>query len=372
MAAPDPVSPANAQVADAAGLTYTDDAQPGIRRTGKASKTGKGFGYEDAEGKAVRDAATLERIRKLAIPPAYVDVWISHDPNGHIQATARDDRGRKQYRYHADWSAARTQTKFTRMAAFGKALPKIRSRVDQDLKRKGLPKEKVVAAVVRLLERTLIRVGNDEYAKTNKHFGLTTLRDKHVKFHGAKIDFSFEGKSGVKRSTGLKDLRLARIVRQCQEVPGQRLFQYYAEDGGHCAVGSGDVNAYLREITGEDFTAKDFRTWAGTAAAAKALAMQPAPSSEAEAKRLVTVCVKATAGLLGNTPSVCRSSYIHPEVFKAFQAQTLPKSFAKAEGDAYEKKVLKFLKALGNAEAASPKEKAKALKKAKRQAKTLA
>ena len=350
MIATDAALPANAEIADAVGLTYSDDSRPGIRRTGKMTKTGKGFGYEDAHGREIRDEATLERIRKLAIPPAYVDVWISPDANGHIQATARDDRGRKQYRYHADWSAARTETKFTRMAAFGKALPKIRAQVDKDLKRKGLPKEKVIAAVVRLLERTLIRVGNDEYAKTNKHFGLTTLRDKHVKFHGAEIAFTFQGKSGVRHATHLKDLRLARIVKQCQDVPGQRLFQYVAEDGSHCAVGSADVNAYLHAITGEHFTAKDFRTWAGTAAAAKALAMQPAPSSEAEAKRLVTTCVKATAGLLGNTPSVCRSSYIHPEVFKAFQAQALPKSFATAEGDAYEKTVLKFLKTLQAAE----------------------
>ncbi|CAN5252279.1 DNA topoisomerase IB [soil metagenome] len=349
------VSPAviapNVEVACEAGLSYADDSAPGIGRRGNSIAS---FHYVDAHGKPVRDEATLDRIRKLAIPPAYTDVWISPKANGHIQATGRDARGRKQYRYHADWRATRDETKFARMAAFGRALPKIRAQVDRDLKRPGLPKEKVIATVVRLLERTLIRVGNDEYARTNKSFGLTTLRDRHVHFHGAEVGFQFTGKSGVKHSTGLKDKRLARIVKQCQEVPGQRLFQYYADDGSHCAVGSADVNAYLAEITGQPFTAKDFRTWAGTAAAAKALSLQDPPQSETQAKALMTTCVKATAGLLGNTPAVCRKAYIHPAVFDAFSGRSLPASFAKAEGDAFERALLRFLDKLTRETKAAP------------------
>ena len=351
MSTTEPAAP-NAAVAREAGLSYADDSAPGIGRRGKSVAS---FHYVDAHGKPVRDEATLDRIRKLAIPPAYTDVWISPKANGHIQATGRDARGRKQYRYHADWSASRGETKFARMAQFGRALPKIRAQVDRDLKRPGLPKEKVVAAVVRLLELTLIRVGNDEYARTNKSFGLTTLRDRHARFHGAEVRFDFKGKSGVTHSTGLKDRRLSRIVKQCQEVPGQRLFQYYADDGSHCAVGSADVNAYLAQITGEPFTAKDFRTWAGTAAAAKALSLQPKPQTLTETKALVNTCVKATAGLLGNTPAVCRKAYIHPEVFSAFEAETLPPAFAKAEGDAYERALLRFLDKLAAATAKGPK-----------------
>ena len=335
-------APENAAIAEAAGLTYSDDAEPGFTRR----KSGKGWGYRDLKGAPIRDAAVVERINKLAIPPAYADVWISPDPNGHIQATGRDEKGRKQYRYHPRWAEARAETKYARMAAFGRALPGVRERVDKDLAKRGLPKEKVVAAVVALLERTLIRVGNDEYAKTNKSFGLTTLRDRHVKFDGAEMQFQFKGKSGVKHSTGLKDRRLARVVKQCQDVPGQRLFQYVDDDGSHQGIESADVNAYLREVTGEDFTAKDFRTWAGTTAAAKALAMQDRPETERQAKASMTLCIKATAGLLGNTPTVCRSSYIHPEVLKAFQEHRLPQSFAEAEGDAYEAEVLAFLDAL--------------------------
>ena len=320
----------NAAFAEAAGLTYADDSEPGFTRR----KVGKGWGYRDLQGKPIKNAAVVERINKLAVPPAYTDVWISPDAEGHIQATGRDEKGRKQYRYHPRWAEVRAETKYARMAAFGRALPAIRERVDHDLAKRGLPKEKVVAAVVRLLERTLIRVGNDEYAKTNKHFGLTTLRDRHVRFHGAEIEFEFKGKSGVQRKAQLHDRRLSRIVKQCQEVPGQRLFQYYDEDGHRQAVESADVNAYLKEISGEHFTAKDFRTWAGTTAAAKALAMQEAPETERAAKSSMTLCIKATAGLLGNTPAVCRSSYIHPEILKAFQEHRLPRSFASSEADA--------------------------------------
>jgi DNA topoisomerase-1 len=340
--------PAFVEAVAGAGLVYVSDEDPGIRRTG----TPPGFDYIDPDGKQVRNQETLERIRKLAIPPAYQDVWICPDANGHLQATGRDARGRKQYRYHAGWRALRDETKFSRMAAFGRALPRIRRAVDEHLKLRGLPREKVLAAVVRLLEWTLIRVGNDEYAKTNKSFGLTTLRDRHVKFDGGEVVFEFKGKSGVLHRTGVRDRRLARIVKACQDIPGQRLFQYLDEDGERRSVGSADVNAYLREIGGRDFTAKDFRTWAGTLAAAKALAMQPEPGSETEAKHLVATCVKATAGLLGNTPAVCRSAYIHPAVLEAFAARTLPARFAKAEGDAYEKAVLRFLDDLAKAAAA--------------------
>ena len=320
--------PANAAVAEAAGLTYADDTEPGFMRR----RSGTGWGYRDLQGKPIRDPAVVERIDRLAIPPAYADVWICPDPTGHIQATGRDEKGRKLYRYHPRWAEARAETKYARMGAFGRALPAIRARVDKDLARRGLPKEKVVAAVVRLLERTLIRVGNDVYARTNKSFGLTTLRDKHVHFHGAEVQFDFKGKSGVKHSTGLKDRRLAKVVKACQDVPGQRLFQYYDEAGARQQVESADVNAYLREITGEDFTAKDFRTWAGTTAAAKALAMQAPPATEREAKASMNLCVKATAGLLGNTAAVCRSAYIHPEVLKAFRNTACPRPSLRRRG----------------------------------------
>ena len=332
----------NAAFAQAAGLTYADDSEPGFTRR----KARKGWGYRDLQGKPIKDAAVVERINKLAIPPAYEDVWISPDPDGHIQATGRDERGRKQYRYHPHWAEVRAETKYARMAAFGRVLPAIRARVDHDLAKRGLPKDKVVAAVVRLLERTLIRVGNDEYAKTNKSYGLTTMRDRHVHFDGEEIAFEFKGKSGVKHKTAIHDRRLARVVKACQDVPGQHLFQYYDADGRRQGVESADVNAYLQEITGEHFTAKDFRTWAGTVSAAKALSLQDPPETERAAKASMSLCVKATAGLLGNTPTVCRSSYIHPEVLKAFQEHRLPKTFATTEGDAYEAEVLAFLDAL--------------------------
>ena len=335
-------SVSNVAFADAAGLNYVHDDDPGIRR----KKSGKGFAYYWPDGRLVREADALARIRHLAIPPAYTDVWICPDADGHIQATGRDDRGRKQYRYHDRWREIRDETKYARMAAFGRALPMIRAQVEADLRKHGFPKEKVLAAVVRLLELTLIRVGNDEYAKENKSFGLTTLRNRHVKFDGAEVVFEFKGKSGVKHRTGVRDRRLARIVRSVQELRGQRLFQYVGDDGELHPVESHDVNEYLREITGENFTAKDFRTWAGTIAAAKALAMQPPPETEREAKKAMTLCIKATAGLLGNTPAVCRSSYVHPGVLKAFSDGRLPEAFAHAEGDEYEAAVLEFLDAL--------------------------
>ena len=332
----------NEAVAEAAGLIYVHEDDPGVTRV----KAGTGFDYFDPRGRPVTDTKTLDRIRALAIPPAYVDVWIAKSARGHIQATGRDERGRKQYRYHELWSAARAQTKFARMAAFGRALPGLRDRVDHDLQKRGLPREKVVATVVRLLETTLIRVGNDEYAKENKSFGLTTMRSRHLHLHGSEVEFEFKGKSGIQHKTAVHDRRLARVIRSIQELPGQRLFQYVDHDGARCAVESHDVNEYLREATGEHFTAKDFRTWAGTLAAAKALSMHPAPQTEREAKKTVTLCVKATAGLLGNTPAVCRSAYIHPEVLRAFVDQRLPQAFAEVDGEEFEQAVLKWLDAL--------------------------
>ncbi|MDP3174522.1 MAG: DNA topoisomerase IB [Phenylobacterium sp.] len=306
--------------------------------------SGHNVGYRDADGKPVRDEATLERIRKLAIPPAWTDVWICPSAHGHIQATGRDQRGRKQYRYHADWKAGRDGAKYDRVIAFGRGLPRLRARVEADLAKRGLPREKVLAAVVRLLELTLIRVGNDEYARANKSFGLTTLRDRHASVSATGAVFEFRGKSGKVHRTGFRDRRLARIVKACQDIPGQRLFQYIDADGQRRAVESADVNAYLREAMGEDFSAKDFRTWAGTLAAAQALLSCPECASASEAKRHVNVCVKAVAGLLGNTAAVCRSAYIHPLVIDAYERGALP---LKASGSprAFELSVLRFLEA---------------------------
>jgi len=295
-------------------LTYCADDGPGITRKGAAPK----WSYRGPDDKPVKDDATLDRIGKLVIPPAWTDVWIAPKASCHIQATGRDVRGRKQYRYHVDWSAARGEGKFDRMLAFGRALPRLRKQVEIDMARRGLPREKVVAAVVRMLEITLIRVGNDEYAKTNKSFGLTTMQKRHVKLSGAGAVFSFRGKSGKQHQTGFADRRLARIVRACAELRGQRLFQYVDEDGERHGITSGDVNDYLRQAMGDDFTAKDFRTWFGTVGAARALCLQPAPDSATAAKQAVNVCIKAVAGVLGNTPAVCRKAYIHPAVLAAF------------------------------------------------------
>jgi len=328
------LSPAEADV-HAAGLTYVSDLDPGIRR----KTAGVGFNYRDAGGQAVIDEATLDRIRKLAIPPAWTDVWIAPSARGHIQATGRDVKGRKQYRYHEKWRAQRDGGKFDRLIAFGRALPKLRARVERDLARHGLPREKVLAAVIRVMEVTLIRVGNEEYARTNKSFGLTTLRDRHARVGTERAAFEFRGKSGKVHKTGFRDRRLARVVKACQDLPGQRLFQYLDDEGERHAVESADVNAYLREAMGEDFSAKDFRTWAGTVAAARALATLPECG---DPKRDINVCVKAVAGLLGNTPAVCRSAYIHPAVLEAYQAGKLPLKAA-GDGRAFELAVLRFL-----------------------------
>lgn len=331
------LTPAESDV-HAAGLTYVSDLDPGIRRR----KAGLGFNYRDAKGQPITDEATLDRIRKLAIPPAWTDVWIAPTARGHIQATGRDAKGRKQYRYHEKWRAQRDGGKFDRLIAFGRALPKLRARIERDLAARGLPREKVLAAVLRVMEMTLIRVGNEEYARTNKSFGLTTLRDRHARIGSERAVFEFRGKSGKMHQTGFRDRRLARVVKACQDLPGQRLFQYLDDEGQRRAVESADVNTYLRETMGEDFSAKDFRTWAGTVAAARALARLPACADETDATRNVNTCVKAVAAVLGNTPAVCRSAYIHPAVLDAYQGGKL---LLKPIGDgrAFELSVLRFL-----------------------------
>jgi DNA topoisomerase-1 len=290
------------------------DADPGIRRRRK----GKGFEYLDAQGRRIGDRHTLARIRALVIPPAWRDVWICPRADGHIQAVGRDARRRKQYRYHADWREVRDATKYERMVPFARRLPAIRRRVAQDLKRAGLPREKVLALVVRLLETTCIRVGNSEYARTNGSFGLTTLRDRHVAVSAGRVRFRFKGKSGKLHEVDVEDRRLARLVRKLQDLPGQELFQYVDDDGSPRGIGSADVNEYLRAIAGEEFTAKDFRTWAGTVAAARALADLPSPETDAAAKRSVAEAIKIVAAQLGNTAAVCRKCYVHPSVLDGF------------------------------------------------------
>jgi len=325
---------------EAAGLHYVSDQDPGIRRI----KFGAGFSYRDKNGQPIKDEKTLDRVRALAIPPAWTEVWICADPRGHIQATGRDQKGRKQYRYHDKWRTVRDENKFDRVLAFGRALPRLRAKVEKDLALKGLPREKVLAAVVRLMEITLIRVGNEEYVKQNKSFGLTTLRDRHAKIGPTGAVFEFKGKSGKVHKTGFQDRRLARIVKACQDLPGQRLFQYIDETGEQKVVESADVNAYLRDALGDDYSAKDFRTWAGTVSAARALAMTGECSSATEAKRNINTCIKAVAGVLGNTAAVCRSAYVHPRVLEAYAEGGLP---LKAGGDdrAFELAVLRFLEA---------------------------
>ncbi len=304
------------EAAQAAGLRYVNDTMPGIRRR----RSGKGFTYIDPSGRVIRDPVIVARIRSLAIPPAYTDVWICPTANGHIQATGRDARGRKQYRYHARWREVRDETKFGRMLAFAAALPKIRARLERDLERPGLPREKVLATVVRLLESTCIRIGNDEYARTNNSYGLTTLRDKHVEVNGAELRFAFRGKSGKTHSCGITDRRIARIVARCQALPGEELFQYMDDSGTRQAIGSGDVNDYLREITGEDFTAKDFRTWAGTILAVRALSELGSAETEKAAKSNVVQAIDQVAERLNNTRAVCRKYYVHPTVLESYVA----------------------------------------------------
>ena len=314
-AAPAPTATeAGVESARAAGLHYTSDTKPGIQRV----RHGSTFRYVTPQGRRVTAADELARIRSLVIPPAWENVWICPDPRGHLQATGRDARGRKQYRYHPKWRQVRDETKYDRMIGFAQALPRIRERTAKDMKRTGMPREKVLATVVQLLEKTLIRVGNDEYAKQNRSFGLTTLRDGHVDVRGGKVRFTFRGKSGVEHEIDLDDRRLARIVRACRDIPGYDLFQYYDENGERYAVGSADVNAYLKEITGEDYTSKDFRTWAGTVLAAQMLREIGASRTDTEGKRNIVRAVESVARKLGNTKAVCRKCYIHPAIFDAY------------------------------------------------------
>ncbi len=303
-----PASPAAS--AKLASCRYVDDSGPGIRRV----RSGKGFRYVSPSGSTVRDRATLRRIRSLVIPPAWTDVWICPDPAGHIQATGRDARRRKQYRYHPRFREIREETKYEHVLAFAEALPKIRAKVDEDMSLPGLPRDKVLATIVRLLEITLIRVGNEEYARDNGSFGLTTLRTRHVDVDGSTIRFQFKGKSGKKHVVEISDRRLARLVGRFNDLPGQELFQYADDDGELRSVEAADVNEYLRRIAGQDVTAKDFRTWAGTVLAARALC----DVTDAPTKKAVVQAVKSVAERLGNTPAVCRRCYVHPEVIGAY------------------------------------------------------
>ena len=348
--------------AEAAGLRYVTDGIPGIRR----KRHGRGFSYVDADGRAIRERATIRRFRSLAIPPAWTDVWICPDPDGHLQVTARDARGRKQYRYHARFRAHRDGTKFDRMLALSDVLWKVRERVEHDIALPGLSRDKVMATVVWLLERTLIRIGTHEYAKANKSFGLTTLRRRHVQIEGSTLRFDFRGKSGIVHSVAVTDRRIARIVQRCRELPGHELFQYVDDAGQRQSVQAEDVNAYLREVAGREVTAKDFRTWAGTMITAQALREVGPSRTKRDAERAVVRAVDQTAARLGNTRSVCRKYYIHPELIEAYLSGSVlppppppdaPRAEQRAEGPVlrrHEAEVLGFLKArLGWKEAAA-------------------
>ncbi len=303
--------------AEVAGLVYVTDAEPGITRR----RRGTGFSYHEPDGDTVSDRRR-EQIEALVIPPAWEDVWICARPNGHLQATGRDEKGRKQYRYHPEWSEVRGRVKFNRMIPFGEALPTLRSRVESDLGRKDLDRDKVLALAVRLLDETLVRIGNAQYAEANDSYGLTTLRDRHVVFDGSEVRFAFVGKSGKEHELSVRDKKLAKLVKQCRDIPGYTLFQYYT-DGGKRSIGSGDVNAYLRETTGEAFSAKDFRTWGGTVLAAKALRARGEAEDEKAADGHCADVVKEVSKGLGNTVAVCRKYYIHPDIVAAYCAGDL-------------------------------------------------
>jgi DNA topoisomerase I len=335
--------PPGADDAREAGLLYVDDTMPGIRR----KRCGRGFRYEHASGRCVRDQATLTRIRGLAIPPAYVDVWICVSPRGHLQATGRDARGRKQYRYHPDWRTCRDADKFDRLPAFGKALPRLRRRVREDLALPGLPREKALAALVTLMATTLMRIGNDEYARDNGSYGLTTLRNRHARFLRDGLRLQFRGKGGRVHEAGIADRRLVRILRTMQELPGQRLFQYRDDDGTLGPLDSTDVNDYLRECMGGPFTAKDFRTWGATATAFRLLATTPVPdgATQREIAAVQKQVVEAVAAMLGNTPAVCRKSYIDPRVFDGWQDGRLHRAAQGARGPRqWEAATLRYLR----------------------------
>lgn len=300
--------------AEEAGLRYVSDQTPGIGRR----RAGRGFTYAGPDGQALKDPEIIARIRSLAVPPAWTDVWICANPRGHLQATGRDARGRKQYRYHPQWRDIRDETKYARLTSFARGLPQIRAQMDHDLSLPGLPRDKILATVIRLLEMTLIRVGNKEYARDNESFGLTTMRDRHVDVSGSTLEFEFRGKGGKRHMVDITDPRLARIVKQCQEIPGYELFQYVDEGGEQRTVESDDVNEYLRRHAGEDLTAKDFRTWAGTVLMVRALReLGPGPSTRG-AKRKLLQGIEAVAEMLGNTPSICRAYYVHPAVTEGY------------------------------------------------------
>jgi DNA topoisomerase-1 len=300
--------------AESAGLTYVSDSGRGIRRR----KAGKGFTYLSPGGEKITDKTTLARVRKLAVPPAWTDVWICPRPSGHIQATGRDARGRKQYRYHTAFREFRDATKYDHMMEFAASLGEIRRKISEHMSLRGLPREKVLATIVHLLERTLIRVGNEDYAKQNQSYGLTTLQGQHVKTEGSELRFRFKGKSGKQWNLRITDRRIAKIIRACQDLPGQDLFQYVGEDGEVCDISSSDVNAYLKEITGADVTAKDFRTWHGTVLAAMALQEIQSFDSQAAAKKNLKLAIEQVASRLGNTPTICRKCYIHPEILTSY------------------------------------------------------
>ena len=316
--------------AESAGLRYVSDARPGIRR----KKAGKGFTYTRADGSKLSESDVLKRIKALAIPPAWTDVWICPWADGHIQATGRDAKGRKQYRYHARFREVRESTKYEHVVAFADALPSIREKVGEHMALRGLPREKVLATVVHLLESTLIRVGNDDYAKQNNSYGLTTLKNRHVAVDGNEVRFRFTGKSGKQWSLRVRDRRIAKIIKACQELPGQELIQYVDEEGNCRDVTSTDVNDYLREITGKDITAKDFRTWAGTVLAAMALNELESFDSAAQAKRNLRAAIEMVSARLGNTPTICRKCYVHPEVLNSYMDGNLVLELkSKAEGE---------------------------------------
>ena len=302
--------------AESAGLRYVTDTTPGIRRR----RHGRGFTYLDADGRVIREREQLRRFRALVIPPAWTDVWICADPDGHLQVTARDARGRKQYRYHQRFRARQDESKFDRMLALSDVLWKIRERVERDIALPGLARDKIMATVVWLLERTLIRIGTDEYAKENNSFGLTTMRRRHVAVAGAKVDFEFRGKSGIEHSVSITDRRIAKIVQECQELPGWELFKYIDDEGRKQSVEASDINAYLRDITGREVTAKDFRTWAGTMLAAEALREMGRAPTKKQAEKNIVAAVDRTKAKLGNTRSVCRKYYIHPVLIEAYLA----------------------------------------------------
>lgn len=311
--------------ARAAKLRYVSDRTPGISRV----KVEHGFDFFGPDGGKISDEGELQRLRKLAVPPAYTDVWICHDPRGHLQAVGRDARGRKQYRYHANWRIVRDEAKYGKMLVFGGVLPKIREQVRNDLRLQGLPKRKVLAAIVALLEKTMMRVGNEEYAQQNKSYGLTTLRDRHVRVKGGHVEFDFRGKHGVDHHIDLDDRRLARVVERCRDIPGQDLFQFLDHTGERHGIGSEDVNHYLHEISGEPITAKDFRTWAATNLAAAALAELERFDSQAAAKKEVVKAVEDVAKRLGNTPAICRKCYIHPAIFEGYLDGSLAEGLKK-------------------------------------------